>query len=293
MVLAELDSLLLYKRRAEGVEVGIRRQLAASVSTVRNLKADITRLKKLLVQVKHERDHLVRDFAKKLDQTGHIVYDLPEGKGKFVRKDVYESELVLQEQRLAEGWLQLRQETEKRKKSEQERARLCNYAMAMERVSNEAVARRVEAVEEASTLEMATERAVKEREAERALKEAAVAEAAAWNAKHRETLRDKKTLIVQKHRLKKKKTELEFRVSSSADKATAVLESYVSENLQYEIDFSSQEEKLRLAMERIKELITLNANLTERLERPQPPFSFGKKGLYSMQMFSPQVIPPC
>ena len=206
----EHDSLLLHKRRAVGVEVGLRRQLGKSELSCREQKVEVGRLNNLVAKIRYERDHLVRDFAKKLDQTGHIVYDLPEGRGKFVRKDVYESELVLQEQRLADGWLKLQAETAKRKTTELERLQLLNHAAAMEAVSTAAVAKRLEAVAEAAALERAKDLAIKEREAERTLKEDAISVASEVTTKMQHILRQRNNVRVQKTRLQKLKVKCDI-----------------------------------------------------------------------------------
>ena len=47
-----------------------------------------------------ERNQIVRKYNGALDQCGHVVYNLPEGKGWLVRKDVYDDELLAREKKL-------------------------------------------------------------------------------------------------------------------------------------------------------------------------------------------------
>jgi hypothetical protein len=79
-----LSSLNALQAKAALVEVEVR------------AKAEVAAAKLLVTKARKERDNLTRDYRKKLDQTGHVVYDLPEGRGMMVRKGVYDASILAQ-----------------------------------------------------------------------------------------------------------------------------------------------------------------------------------------------------
>ena len=68
--------------------------------TKREATAKIRALEVKLKEARRECNQIVRKYNDALDQSGHVVYNLPEGKGRLVRKDVYDDELLAREKKL-------------------------------------------------------------------------------------------------------------------------------------------------------------------------------------------------
>jgi hypothetical protein len=111
----DLDRLIREQRRWELIEEGLRSRLGKAEESLKAARskhrAALGSMKLQLAEAekRHEAklsesakkcNSLVRKYNGALNQSGYVVYNLPEGKGRLVRKDVYDGGLLARENRL-------------------------------------------------------------------------------------------------------------------------------------------------------------------------------------------------
>lgn len=89
-----------YKNHIANLEEELAKLKLQNANARRENTESVSSLQSKLKEAKDHAHQIVRKYNDALNQSGHIVYNLPEGCGRLVRKDVYDAELVAREELL-------------------------------------------------------------------------------------------------------------------------------------------------------------------------------------------------